>query len=79
MREVESAEIDWRNTKFEVWIDPKTNLPIEFRCARRGVDFETIYRFNNLDWNVEFADDAFDLVPPLDYTELDKSPSVGKQ
>ena len=77
--EGEPTEIDWRNTKFEVWIDPKTNLPIEFRSSRRGVDFETTHHFHNLDWNVEFAEDAFDLVPPADYTELDKSPHIEKQ
>jgi hypothetical protein len=75
----EPAEFDWRNTKFEVWIDPNTDLPIEFRGARSGADFETTYCFNNLDWNVEFADGPFDLVPPADYTELDKSPHAEKQ
>jgi hypothetical protein len=79
LKEGGPAEIDWRNTKFEVWIDPNTDLPVEFRCARRGVDFETIYHFHNLDWNVQFAEDAFELVPPADYTELDKSPHVGKE
>jgi hypothetical protein len=66
--------LDWRSTKFEVWIDPKTDLPIEFRCARRGDDFETTYRFTNLNWNVDFAADAFDTRAPSGYTELDKSP-----
>jgi len=65
----EPADFDWRNVTFEVWIDPKTNLPVDFRCVRRGEDFETTYEFYNLNWNVEFVDDAFDLVPPADYTE----------
>lgn len=65
----EPGGFDWRNATFEVWIDPKTNLPIDFRCIRRGDDFETTYEFYNLSWNVEFPDDAFDLVPPADYTK----------
>jgi hypothetical protein len=75
----EPADFDWRNAKFEVWIDPKTNLPIDFRCVRRGDDFETTYEFYNLNWNVDFAEDAFDLTPPADYTERKISPETDSQ
>ena len=64
----------WQNLQFEVWIDPKTDLPVEFRCTRRGDDFETDYRFTDLNWNTEFAADAFDLVAPDGYTERAGSP-----
>jgi len=63
------ADIDWRNMKVEVWIDPKTDLPIAFQCGRRGDDFETNYRFTDLRWNEEFTPDAFDAVIPEGYTE----------
>jgi len=64
---------DWRNAKIEVWVDPKTDLPIEFRHVRRGDDFETTYRFTDLQWNRDFAEDAFKVDVPQDYTKLDKS------
>jgi hypothetical protein len=65
----EPAEIDWRNTRFVVWIDRNTNLPIEFSCSRRGADFETYYVFNNLNWNVVFAEDEFTPTPPAGYSQ----------
>ncbi|MFV1968166.1 MAG: hypothetical protein ACC628_22310 [Pirellulaceae bacterium] len=70
----QAAGWDWRNVKVEAWVDPKTNLPIEFHCTRRGGDFETNYRFTDLRWNVEFAPDAFDAVAPEGYAEPEKSP-----
>lgn len=68
----ETDEWAWRNLKIEVWVDLKTNLPIEFRCFRRGEDFETTYRFTDLKWNVAFPD--FDATVLKGYRELDKSP-----
>lgn len=68
-----SAEAgDWRNVNVEVWVDPQTDLPIEFRYVRRGNDFETTFRFTDLKWNVEFAVDVFNALAPAGYTELDK-------
>ena len=71
-------EMDWRNMTFEVWIDPKTDLPIEFRCERRGEDFETTYVFTALNWNVAFGEGEFDLGVPDGYTERDPSVSDKK-
>lgn len=65
---------DWRNVKVEAWIDLTTDLPIMFRCARRGDDFETTYRFTDLRWNVDFDLNAFDAVVPDGYAELEESP-----
>ena len=73
--EEQAAGLDWRNMKFEVWIDPQTDLPIEFRCARRGDDFETTYFFTDLQWNVDFAADAFDVAIPEGYTEREMLPA----
>lgn len=64
---------DWRNANIEVWIDPETDLPIEFRYARRGDDFKTTYRFTNLKWNVDFDAGDFEVAIPPNYAELDKS------
>ena len=72
--EPQASNWEWRNVEIEAWIDPKTNLPIEFRCARQGDDFESTYRFTKLKWNVEFATETFDAVAPDGYKELDKSP-----
>jgi hypothetical protein len=60
---------DWRNMRFEVWIDPKTDLPIEFRCERHGEDFDTTYVFTALGWNVVFDEAAFELQIPDGYTQ----------
>jgi hypothetical protein len=60
---------DWRNMTFEVWIDPKTDLPIEFRCERSGEDFDTTYVFTALGWNVAFGEGAFELQIPDGYTQ----------
>jgi hypothetical protein len=70
--ELPPADWVWRNIEIDAWIDPTTNLPIEFRCARRGDDFVTTYCFTALRWNVEFAADTFDPVVPDGYQELDK-------
>jgi hypothetical protein len=68
---------DWRNMTFEVWIDPKTDLPIEFRCERRGEDFETTYVFTALNWNVEFGEGEFDLGVPDGYRRASHSRAGG--
>jgi hypothetical protein len=68
----------WRQLKFEVWINPTTDLPVEFRCTRRGDDFETTYLFTDLNWNVEFDAAAFDAVAPDGYTQRDTAPFTEK-
>jgi len=60
---------DWRNMTFEVWIDPKTDLPVEIRCERHGEDFDTTYVFTALGWNVAFGEGAFELQIPDGYTQ----------
>jgi hypothetical protein len=63
------STLDWRNMKFEVWVDPKTDLPIELRCERHGEDFDTTYVFTALGWNVAFGKGAFELQIPDGYTQ----------
>ena len=65
---------DWRNMTFEVWVDTTTNLPIEFRTSRRGPDFETTFRFTDLNWNVAFPAHAFEVVAPPGYQKQEKAP-----
>jgi outer membrane lipoprotein-sorting protein len=65
---------DWRNMTFEVWVDTTTNLPIEFRTSRRGPDFETTFRFTDLKWNVAFPPDAFQIIIPPGYQQIEKTP-----
>ena len=72
----QAAGWDWRNVKVTVWVDPTTDLPIEFRCTRRGDDFERTYVVTDLKWNVPFGKDAFDAVAPSGYKKLDESPWV---
>lgn len=62
---------DWQNATVEVWVDPNTDLPIEFRRNRSGDDFQTTIRFTDLKWNVEFTADVFDTILPEGYTELE--------
>jgi hypothetical protein len=73
------APPDWRNMTFEVWIDPDTDLPAEFRGVRRGADFETTYLFTDLQWNVEFPAEGFEVDLPEDYTELDGPPRAEEE
>ena len=70
----QASNWEWRNVEIEAWIDPRTNLPIEFRCVRRGDDSETTYRFTDLKWNIDLSAETFDAVAPHGYTELVKSP-----
>ena len=64
---------DWKDIKITVWVNAKTDLPIEFYFSRTGEDFETTYRFTDLKWNPEFSDEAFQpTAPGSDYTELVK-------
>jgi hypothetical protein len=70
----EGAPPDWRNMTFEVWIDPQTDLPTEFRGTRRGEDFETTYLFTDLNWNVDFPPGAFEVVVPDGYSQREGSP-----
>ena len=70
----QSKAWEWQDVDVEVWIDPTTDLPIEFHFIRRGEDFETTYRFSELKWNVELPSNAFDVTRPGEYTELAAPP-----
>ena len=62
---------EWRDAKIEVWIDPKTDLPVEFHCKRGAGDSETSYlHFTDLKWNVEFSGQT---TVPQGYQERDMS------
>ncbi|MCA9266276.1 MAG: hypothetical protein KDA60_20590 [Planctomycetales bacterium] len=68
--------VDWRNAKITVWIDPTTDLPVEFQHTRLGDDFSTTYRFTDLKWNVEFSRNTFQIQEPVGYEEINKSSEV---
>lgn len=73
--EGQEAGWDWRDVEVEVWVDAKTDLPIEFLCKRTGADFETTYRVSDLQWNVDFGPEAFEpRAPGEGYTETDGDP-----
>ncbi|TWT30421.1 hypothetical protein KOR34_49800 [Posidoniimonas corsicana] len=64
----------WQGQTLQVWVDPNTDLPIEIHGVRRGDDFETTYRFTDLEWNVETDPDTFTPAAPVGYEELPGPP-----
>lgn len=66
--------LDWRNNKIEVWIDPKTDLPIEFYSNRTEASVGRSYRFTDLQWNISLPNNTFDLKPPLGYKKMTGMP-----
>lgn len=62
---------DFRGVEVELWYDSRTHLPVEFYMTRRGDDFETTSRYTDLEWNLDFEEDAFELSPPASYERVD--------
>ena len=67
---LEDDEWKWKDVEFEVWVNEKTNLPIEFRAVRKTPHAEISYRFHNLIWN---ETQRFELEAPAGYQELEKT------
>lgn len=73
------TDMEWKDVDMEVWIDLKTDLPIEFHFTRAGDGWEKTYRFVDLRWNVEFSRGAFTTTVPAGYTELSESPYAAEE
>lgn len=61
----------WGDVAVEVWVDPETHLPVEFRCSRlHDDDSESHYVFSHLEWNAPFSANT---VVPEGYEERETS------
>lgn len=64
----------WRNERVEVWLDPESGLPIEFKSVRSGEGYEATTHYTDLEWDLDFPPETFDPTTPGEYEELPESP-----
>ena len=61
---------DWAGATLDVWLDPKTDLPLEFSFVRTADESETRHQFTDIQWDVEFATDRFQVSKPAGYADI---------
>jgi hypothetical protein len=58
----------------EVWVDPKTDLPVEFGFERKDGGSTSLYRITDCQWEIEIDPKLFDPTAPPGY--IDISPPI---
>jgi hypothetical protein len=56
----------------EVWLDPETDLPVEFRFRRVASDkrgFDTVWSVCDIEWNRDLDPRLFDTTPPAGFVK----------
>jgi outer membrane lipoprotein-sorting protein len=54
----------------EVWVDPETDLPLEFGYEVKDGDQVQAFRIFNCQWNIEIPPAQFDTTPPAGYEDI---------
>ncbi len=54
----------------EVWVDPETDLPLEFGFEFTKSDVTDVYRITDCRWNIEIDPKMFDTTPPDGYEDI---------
>jgi outer membrane lipoprotein-sorting protein len=54
----------------EVWVDPATDLPLEFGYELEDEKITRIYRITDCRWNIEIDPKLFDTTPPKGYEDI---------
>jgi len=54
----------------EVWVDPETDLPLEFGYEVKTDQNTRIFRISNCSWNIEIDPQVFDTTPPDGYDDI---------
>lgn len=63
----------------EVWLDPETDLPVEFRfhhATTAGQSFTNVWSVSDIEWNRDLDPKLFDTTPPAGFVEA-KLPANG--
>jgi hypothetical protein len=65
----------------DVWLDPQTDLPVEFSYQRtddyRGDKYTYEYHLTDIEWNIGFSPDQFATIPPAGL--IDTTPPTNDQ
>jgi hypothetical protein len=57
-----------KGNEVEVWVDPATDLPIQFRFEEdNGGDPKEVFRITDCRWNIKLDDDLFQTNPPAGF------------
>jgi outer membrane lipoprotein-sorting protein len=56
--------------ELEVWVDPETDLPLEFGYQVKDEKLTQVFRITDCRWNVEIDPQLFDTTPPQGYTDI---------
>ena len=54
----------------EVWVDPETDLPMEFGFERKNGVETDVYRITDCRWNIEIDPKLFDTTPLEGYEDI---------
>lgn len=67
---MDGAEADSGRDRLEVWVDPRTDLPMEFGYTIRNEDGPEFFRVTDCRWNYEIRSQSFDTTVPVGYREI---------
>jgi outer membrane lipoprotein-sorting protein len=62
----------------EVWIDSKTDLPIEFSFELQKDNLSSSFRLYDCQWNIDFDKQLFEPTPPEGYTDTTTPQNEGE-
>jgi hypothetical protein len=55
---------------FEVWVDPETDLPMEFGQEQKDEELTRVFRITDCRWNIEVDPKLFDTTPLAGYEDI---------
>jgi len=54
----------------EIWLDPQTDLPLEFGCEAKSASSTNVMRVTNCRWDIDLDPKLFQPTPPEGYTDI---------
>jgi outer membrane lipoprotein-sorting protein len=54
----------------EVWVDPETDLPLEFGYELSTGELKRVFRITDCRWNIDLDPKLFDATPPAGYVDI---------